>query len=450
VKNEMRVPPHSAEAEQSVLGGLLLDNSAWDRAGDLLTDSDFYRYEHRLIYAAIGALINARRPADVITVFEQLQRSGNAGECGGLEYLNALAQSVPSAANLRRYAEIVRERSMLRHLVTIGDRIASAAFDPRDRTIAALVDEAQSELGRLEQRDLRQTPTPLAATLSEVVDRLTLMHERGSVPGWPTGFAKLDGMVRIAPGDVVILAARPSVGKTALAASVARHWGERGWPTLILSQEMTRAELAIRFVADVGRIDYSRLQAAQLGDAEWGRLSDAVESLRRLPIEIDDQAALRLSDIKAKARAVKGLQLVVIDYLQLAASAGVKHETRNAEIESITRGLKALAKELGIGILLLSQLNREVEKRASKRPTLADLRDSGAIEQDADAVLMLWVAREEHEGKCLIGCSVEKNRRGRRGEVAFDFHGATQTWRESADSLRTQSSSNTITTGGFR
>lgn len=420
----IRVPPHSVEAEQSVLGGLLLDNTAWDRAGDLLTDGDFYRYEHKLIYAAISGLVAASRPADVITVFEQLQSLGKANEVGGLVYLNDLAQSVPSAANMRRYAEIVRERAVMRKVIAAADEMATQAFNPAGRSAGDIVDAAQSALVGLERKGGRQ-PRGIEAVVIDRLGHIEAVADGSVAPGWPTGLPWLDGALNggLRPGLVYCLAARPGIGKTSLALQVARRQAQDGRCTLFLSQEMPEGELADRVLSSAGRIDYGNMQTGKLADAEWGRLAEAVDEVRLLPLWIDDQPALTLGDIRAKARSVRGLQVLVIDYLQLCQGSA---DTRNSQIEEITRGLKAIAKQLGMAVIVLSQLNRDAAKRAGGEPILADLRDSGAIEQDIDVAMMMWRINDR-----LVGLKLEKNRQGKLGRVGLDFEGSVQRWGES-------------------
>ena len=262
----LRIPPHSVEAEQSVLGGLLLDNSAWDRAGDLLTDSDFYRFEHRHIFAAIGALVNASKPADVITVFEQLQSLGKGSDCGGLAYLNSLAQSVISAANIRRYAEIVRERAVLRKLVVTSDEIATTAFNPQGQPVSQILDEAEAKIFRIgeEGSRSRQGFQTMDALVVQLIDRVNELHENGAeeVTGVRTGFFDLDRQTAgFQPGDLLVLAARPSMGKTAFALNIAEHVAvSEGLPVAIFSMEMSASQLALRMVGSLGRIDQSNLR----------------------------------------------------------------------------------------------------------------------------------------------------------------------------------------------
>ncbi|MFN9707592.1 MAG: DnaB-like helicase C-terminal domain-containing protein, partial [Burkholderiales bacterium] len=306
--SRLRIPPHSIEAEQSVLGGLLLDNSAWDRAGDLLVDSDFYRLEHRLIYAAIAGLISGSKPADVITVFEQLQSLGKAEECGGVVYLNALAQSVLSAANLRRYAEIVRERAVLRKLIAASDEIATAAFNPQGRPVDQILDEAEGKIFRIgeEGSKSKQGFVSMDQLVVQLIDRVNELHENGAeeVTGVRSGFYDLDRMTAgLQPGDLIILAARPSMGKTAFALNIGEHVAvQEGLPVVVFSMEMGAAQLALRMVGSLGRIDQSHLRTGKLDDQEWGRLSEAVERLGKVSMYIDETPGLSPNELRARAR----------------------------------------------------------------------------------------------------------------------------------------------------
>ena len=433
----LRVPPHSIEAEQSVLGGLLLDNSAWDKAGDLLVDSDFYRFEHRHIYAAIGSLVNATKPADVITVFEQLQSLGKAEECGGLVYLNALAQSVPSAANLRRYAEIVRERAVLRKLIAASDDIATNAFNPQGRPVDQILDEAEGTIFRIgeEGSKSKQGFQTMDQLVVQLLDRVTELHENGAeeVTGVRTGYFDLDRMTAgFQPGDLIVLAARPSMGKTALALNIAEHVAvHEELPVVVFSMEMGAAQLALRLVGSLGRIDQGHLRTGKLLDDEWGRLSEAVEKLGKVSMYIDESAALSPSEVRARARRQARqcgqLGLIVVDYLQLmSGSGGGSEENRATVIGEISRGLKSLAKELKCPVIALSQLNRSVETRTDKRPMMSDLRESGAIEQDADVIMFIYrddyytkeACKEPNIAEVIIG----KQRNGPTGTVKLFFN----------------------------
>ena len=430
----LRVPPHSVEAEQSVLGGLLLDNLAWDRAGDLLTDSDFYRHEHRLIYAAIGVLVGQSKPADVITVFEQLQGLGKAQDVGGLAYLNALAQSVPSAANMRRYAEIVRERSILRKLIAASDDIATSAFNPGGRQVSTVLDEAESKIFQIGEEGSRQKQgfQGINQLVVELIDRVQELHDNGAeeVTGVRTGFYDLDRMTAgLQKGDLIVLAARPSMGKTAFALNIAEHVAvQEGLPVLVFSMEMGAAQLALRLVGSLGRINQQNLRTGRLDSGEWERLTDAVERLGQVQLYIDETAALTSSELRARARRMARqfgtLGLIVIDYLQLMSGSSNSDENRATEIGEISRGLKALAKELQCPVIALSQLNRSVEQRTDKRPMMSDLRESGAIEQDADIIMFIY--RDDYYNKDskepgVTEIVIGKQRNGPVGTVKLAF-----------------------------
>ena len=431
---QLRIPPHSIEAESSVLGGLLLDNAAWDRVGDLLTDQDFYRYEHRMIYAAIGVLINGSKPADVITVFEQLQSQGKAEEIGGLGYLNSLAQYVPSAGNIRRYAEIVRERSILRKLVTASDEISTNAFNPKGRPVAAILDEAEQKIFNIGEEGARtkQGFQSMDTLVVDLLDRVQEMADNpNDVTGVPTGFYDLDRMTAgFQAGDLIVLAARPSMGKTALAINIAEHVAlNEGLPVAVFSMEMGAAQLAVRIVGSIGRIDQSHLRTGKLTDEEWPRLTEAIEKLRTISLHIDESAGLTSSELRANARRLSRqcgkLGLIVVDYLQLMSGSSSDGENRATELGEISRGLKMLARELQCPVIALSQLNRSVEQRPDKRPMMSDLRESGAIEQDADIIMFIY--RDEYYTKdaCkepgVAEVIIAKQRNGPTGVVKLAF-----------------------------
>ena len=381
----LRVPPHSIEAESSVLGGLLLDNHAWDRVGDLLVEGDFYRHEHRLIFTAIAGYINASKPADVITVYEKLQSQGKAEEIGGLAYLNSLAQYVPSASNIRRYAEIVRERGILRKLVTASDEIATNAFNTEGRPVDKILDEAERKIFNIgeEGSRMKQGFQAMETLVVDLLDRVQEMADNpNDITGVPTGFIDLDRMTSgLQAGDMVVLAARPSMGKTAFAVNIAEHVALReGLPVAIFSMEMGAAQLAVRVVGSIARIDQSNLRTGKLKDDEWPRLTEAIEQLRNVSLHIDETPGLTPGELRANARRLARqcgkLGLIVVDYLQLmSGSAGSQGENRATELGEISRGLKMLAKELQCPVIALSQLNRSVETRTDKRPMMSDLRE---------------------------------------------------------------------------
>ena len=432
---QLRIPPHSIEAESSVLGGILLDNAAWDRVGDLLVDSDFYRYEHRLIFGAIAALVNASKPADVITVYEHLQNQGKGEETGGLSYLNSLAQYVPSAGNIRRYGEIVRERSILRKLVGASDEIATNAFNPMGRPVAEIVDEAEQKIFNIGEQGsrMKQGFQGMDSLVVALLDRVQEMADNpNDVTGVPTGFYDLDRLTAgFQAGDLIVLAARPSMGKTALAINIAEHVAlNEGLPVAVFSMEMGAAQLAVRIVGSIGRINQSNLRTGKLTDDEWPRLTEAIEKLRNISLHIDESAGLTSTELRASARRLARqcgkLGLIVVDYLQLmSGSGGSNEENRATEIGEISRGLKMLAKELKCPVIALSQLNRSVETRTDKRPMMSDLRESGAIEQDADIIMFIY--RDEYYTKeaCkepgVAEVIIAKQRNGPTGTVKLAF-----------------------------
>jgi replicative DNA helicase len=431
---QLRIPPHSIEAESSVLGGLLLDNAAWDRVGDLLTDGDFYRYEHRLVFAAIGILINGSKPADVITVFEQLHGQGKAEEIGGLSYLNSLAQYVPSAGNIRRYAEIVRERAILRKLVSASDEISTNAFNPKGRPVAAILDEAEQKIFNIGEEGARtkQGFQSMDTLVVDLLDRVQEMADNANdVTGVPTGFYDLDRMTAgFQAGDLIVLAARPSMGKTALAINIAEHVAlNEGLPVAVFSMEMGAAQLAVRIVGSIGRIDQSHLRTGKLTDEEWPRLTEAIEKLRTISLHIDESAGLTSSELRANARRLSRqcgkLGLIVVDYLQLMSGSSRDGENRATELGEISRGLKMLARELQCPLIALSQLNRSVEQRPDKRPMMSDLRESGAIEQDADIIMFIYrdeyYTKDECKEPGVAEVIIAKQRNGPTGTVKLAF-----------------------------
>jgi replicative DNA helicase len=430
----LRVPPHSVEAEQSVLGGLLLDNLAWDRAADLLTSDDFYRYEHRLIYAAIGTLVGQSKPADVITVFEQLQSLGKSEDAGGLAYLNAMAQSVPSAANMRRYAEIVRERSILRKLIGASDEIATKAFNPQGTPVSTILDEAETKIFKIGEEGSRQKQgfQSIDKLVVSLIDRVQELHDNGAeeVTGVRTGFYDLDKMTAgLQKGDLIVLAARPSMGKTAFALNIAENVAvNEGLPVLVFSMEMGASQLALRLVGSLGRINQQNLRTGRLDKEEWERLPEAVEKLQQVQMFIDETPGLNSAELRARARRMARqfgtLGLIVIDYLQLMSGSSSSEENRATVIGEISRGLKALAKELQCPVIALSQLNRSVETRTDKRPMMSDLRESGAIEQDADVIMFIY--RDEYYNKDskepgVAEIVIGKQRNGPVGTVKLTF-----------------------------
>jgi replicative DNA helicase len=380
----LKVPPHSMEAEQSVVGGLMLENTAWDRIADLISDSDFYRADHRLIYRHISRLIEHNKPADVVTVAESLDSTKELASVGGIAYLNALASNTPSAANIRRYAEIVRERSILRRLAEVGTEIADSAYNTLGKEAHTVLDEAESKVFEIAEQGARgrQGFQEMPPLLTKVVERIDMLYNRqgDDITGVPTGFVDLDRMTSgLQPGDLVIVAGRPAMGKTSLALNIAEHAAlHAGLPVGVFSMEMAATQLVLRLIGSVGKLDQHKLRTGRLHDDDWQRLTHAVGKLNEAPVHIDETAALNPLELRARARRLhrqyKKLGMVVIDYIQLmsAASSG---ENRATEISEISRSMKALAKELDCPVVALSQLNRGLEQRPNKRPVMSDLRE---------------------------------------------------------------------------
>ena len=436
----LRVPPHSIEAEQSVLGGLLLDNTAWDRIGDIVRDDDFYRFDHRLIFQHISKLVERARPADVITVFESLQSVGKAEEGGGIAYLNALAQEVPSAANIRRYAEIVRDRAILRRLISVADDIATSAVSTQGRETRQILDEAESRIFAISEDSSRggsgfQHIQPLLAQVVERVDELYNRDNPNDVTGVPTGFVDMDKMTSgLQPGDLVIVAGRPSMGKTTFSMNIGEHVAiDQGLPVAVFSMEMGATQLAMRMVCSVGRLDQQRVRTGRLQDDDWPRLTHAIQKMQDAQLYIDETPALNSLELRSRARRLSRqcgkLGLIIIDYLQLmsgnSSSAG---ENRATEISEISRSLKGLAKELNCPVIALSQLNRSLEQRPNKRPVMSDLRESGAIEQDADVIVFIYrdeVYNPDTQDKGIAEIIIGKQRNGPIGSVRLTFLGSS-------------------------
>lgn len=400
----LRVPPHSEQAEQAVLGSLLLDPLCFDSVSDLVAASDFYRHEHRTIFTEVSAVILAGRGCDVITAFQRLQDKRVADDVGGLPYLNALAQSVPSAANARRYAEIVREKSILRRLIAASDEIATAAFNPQGRAPLDLLHEAEARILSIQhQRGVGSGYVGVDKLTVQVLDRLSDLQERGGgdIVGVSTGFRDLDRRtLGFEPGDLLVLAARPSMGKTALAMNIAENVAvKQGLPVGVFSMEMGGTQIVTRMAGAMAEINQHRMRTGNLRDEQWGRLSDAVDKLSKANMFIDESPGLSIDELRSRARRMRrdaggSLSLVVVDYLQLMSGSsgrrGKSDENRATEIGEISRGLKGMAKELHCPVLALSQLNRSVESRNDKRPQMSDLRESGAIEQDADVIMFIY------------------------------------------------------------
>lgn len=434
----IRLPPHSVEAEQSVLGGILLDSTAWDKIVDLLQEQDFYRYEHRIAFRHIAQLADQAKPVDVITVAESLENNAELDKAGGLAYLGSLAQNVPSAANIRRYAEIVRERAVMRRLAEVGTEIATSAYNPGGRDAGQLLDEAESRVFEIAESGERgrQGFVAIPPLLTQVVERIETLYSRDNasdVTGIATGFTDLDSMTSgLQPGDLVIVAGRPSMGKTAFSVNIAEHVAlEVNKPVAIFSMEMGGTQLAMRMIGSVGRLNQHTLRTGKLEDDDWSRMTHALGRLNDAPIFIDETAALNSLELRSRARRLHrqndGLGLIVIDYIQLMSSISTKGgENRATEISEISRSLKSLAKELHVPVIALSQLNRSLEQRPNKRPIMSDLRESGAIEQDADLILFIYrdeVYNPDSQDKGKAEIIIAKQRNGPIGKIDLTFRG---------------------------
>jgi replicative DNA helicase len=435
---QLKVPPHSVEAEQSLLGALLLDNQAFDRVADLITGEDFYRDDHRRIWRHIAKLAEANRPADVVTVSESIDASEDKDKTGGAAYLGALAQNTPSALNIRRYAELVRERSVQRRLAQVATGIAEDALNPAGREVGQLLDEAESKIFQIAETGARRDQglleiKPVLARVFERIDHLYHRDNPSDVTGVPTGYVDLDRMTSgLQGGDLIIIAGRPSMGKTALALNIAEHVAvDNGLPVAIFSMEMSATQLAMRMLGSIARVDQHKMRTGRLSDKEWSDLSEAMAKLHETPIYIDESGALTALEVRARARRLKRqyskLGLIVIDYIQLM-SASSQGENRATEISEISRSLKAMAKELDVPVIALSQLNRAVDQRPDRRPVMSDLRESGAIEQDADVIMFIYrevVYKPDlpDEQRGIAEVIVGKQRNGPIGTVRLTFLG---------------------------
>ena len=434
--NKLRLPPHSLEAEQSLLGGLLIDNEALDKVADIVSVTDFYRQDHQIIYQHIHRLIERSQPADIVTVGESLESNSELNTVGGLEYLGLLAESTPTAANIRGYAQIIRERSIMRNLVEVGTDIVDNALSPQGRDAQQLLDESESKIFQIAEagKNDRIGFTDIKELLPQVAERIDQLFQRDNpsdVTGIPTGYKDLDMMTSgLQPGDLIIIAGRPSMGKTSLALNMCEYVSvDTGLPTAVFSMEMASTQLVSRLIGSVGKLNQHKMRTGQLDDNDWEKLSYALGQLNEAPIFIDEGSALNPYEVRARARRLHKqcgkLGLIVIDYLQLMGSAG-STENRATEISEISRSLKALAKELNVPVIALSQLNRSVEQRPDKRPVMSDLRESGAIEQDADVIMFIYrdeVYNPETPDKGIAEIILAKQRNGPVGRVKLTFLG---------------------------
>ncbi|SHE23259.1 replicative DNA helicase [methanotrophic endosymbiont of Bathymodiolus puteoserpentis (Logatchev)] len=430
----LKVPPHSIQAEQSVLGGLMLDNERWDSVADKVASVDFYRKDHRMIFAAIQDLANKQVPFDVVTISEALTKMDELDDAGGLAYLSVLAKETPSAANIVAYANIVRDRSVLRQLIHIGSDISESAFNTEGLSTSDLLEKAEKSVFEIaEQRQKGQAGfTPIKELLGTAVEKIeTLFEQEGNITGEGTGFTDLDEMTSgLQPGDLIIVAGRPSMGKTTIAMNMAENVAiASGKPVAIFSMEMPGDSLAMRMMSSLGRIDQNKVRTGKLDDDEWPRLTSAINLLAETKLFIDDSPGLTPNEVRSRARRLTRdygqLGLIVLDYLQLMQSPA-SGDNRVAQISDISRGLKTLAKELNVPVVALSQLNRNLEQRPNKRPVMSDLRESGSIEQDADVIMFVYrdeVYNEDSPDKGLAELIIGKQRNGPIGTVRLTFLG---------------------------
>jgi replicative DNA helicase len=438
VTDSLRVPPHSIEAEQSVLGGLMLDNEAWLQVAERVTEGDFYRRDHNEIYRAIEALADAGKPYDVVTLAEWLQNQELLDSVGGLQYLAELTENTPSAANIAAYADIVRERSVLRSLVRAGTDIADSGYRTEGRSADELLDQAERSVFEIAERETRTKGgfRRMKDLLVDALDRIDELFQRDNpITGVATGFYEIDMMTSgMQPSDLVIVAGRPSMGKTAFAVNIAQNAAvKESLPVAIFSMEMPSEQLAMRMLSSLGRIDQHKVRTGKLGDDDWPRLTQAVGVLSEINMFIDDTPALSPGELRTRCRRLareQGLGLVVVDYLQLMQVHG-SSENRATEISEISRSLKALAKELEVPVVALSQLNRSLEQRTDKRPVMSDLRESGAIEQDADVIMFIYrdeVYDEDSPDKGIAEIIIGKQRNGPIGIRKLRFFGEYTTF----------------------
>ncbi len=431
--SSLRVPPHSIEAEQAVIGGLLLDNRAWENIADKLVEEDFYRYDHRLLFSAIRELEARNDPFDAVTLSQCLEKNEQLEQAGGLVYLGSLAKDTPSAANIVAYANIVREKSVLRQLIAVGTDISSSGFQPEGRDSKELLDNAEKKVFHIAEQGSRGTSgfQEMKLLLSKTVDKIDkLFNSDGGITGVSTGFDKFDEMTTgLQESDLVIVAGRPSMGKTTFAMNIAENAAIADkLPVAIFSMEMPGDSLTMRMISSLGRVDAHHIRTGQLTDEDWARITSAIHILSETKIFIDDTPALSPSDIRARARRLKrqhGLGLIIIDYLQLMQIHG-SNENRTTEISEISRSLKAMAKELKVPVIALSQLNRSLEQRPDKRPVMSDLRESGAIEQDADLIVFIYrdeVYNDDSPQKGVAEIIIAKQRNGPIGKSLLTFLG---------------------------
>lgn len=429
----LKLPPHSLEAEQSVLGALMLEETAWDRAAEIVTEADFYRRDHRLIFRALAMLADESKPRDALTVSATLNRLGELEEAGGMAYLGEIVKNTASASNVAAYAEIVRERSVLRQLIRASYEISDAAYQPQGATSDEILDQAERKIFAIaEQQTKGDGPQAIRPLLAKAVNRIEqLFSSNEALTGLSTGFADLDERTSgLQKADLVIVAARPSMGKTTFAMNLVENVLLGGAPVLVFSMEMPADSIVMRMLSSLGRIDQTRVRSGKLEEEDWPRLTSTMAMLNEQKLFVDDTPALSPTEVRARARRVArenggALGLIMVDYLQLMRVPGLENN-RVAEISEISRSLKGLAKELNCPVIALSQLNRSLEQRPNKRPVMSDLRESGAIEQDADIIMFIYrdeVYNPESPDKGTAEIIIGKQRNGPIGMLRLAFLG---------------------------
>lgn len=432
----LKLPPHSLEAEQSVLGGLMIDNERWDNVSERVTAEDFYSRPHRTIFSQMQRLLELGKPIDLITLSEALEQNAELDSVGGFAYLAELSKNTPSAANINAYADIVRERAVVRDMIKVANEIADAGFDPQGRTSEDLLDFAESRVFQIAETRANKDEGPKAieAILEETVEKIEQLYQKphDGVTGVSSGYQDLDKKTAgLQKSDLIIVAARPSMGKTTFAMNLCENavmTEEK--PVLIFSLEMPGNQIMMRMLASLSRVDQTRIRTGQLDDEDWARISSTMGILlEKRNMYIDDSSGLTPTEVRSRARRIYrehgGLSLIMIDYLQLMRVPSLS-ENRTLEIAEISRSLKALAKELQVPVVALSQLNRSLEQRADKRPVNSDLRESGSIEQDADLIMFIYRDEVYHESSDLKGVAeiiIGKQRNGPIGTVRLTFNG---------------------------
>lgn len=431
--SSIKLPPYSIEAERSVIGGLMLDPQAWEKVSEVVMADDFYRPEHRAIFSVIARLADDTEPADVVTISERLDKRGELEEIGGIAYLIEMVEATPSAANIASYAEIVRERSVLRRLISTTNDINSRAYHPEGMTASEIVEDAERLIFQLSgDGEKKGGPRVASEILSKTVDKIDeLYHREGSITGLSTGFTDLDAMTSgLQPSDLIIVAGRPSMGKTTFAMNLVENATMISeLPVVVFSLEMPAEQLMMRMLSSLGRIDQTRMRSGQLIQEDWDKLMSAVKMLKDRKLFIDDTAGISPTEMRSRTRRIArehgGVALIMIDYLQLMQIPGYS-EGRTNEISEISRSLKAIAKEMNCPVIALSQLNRSLEQRPNKRPVNSDLRESGAIEQDADIISFVYrdeVYHEDTPHKGVAEIIIGKQRNGPIGTCRLAFIG---------------------------